>query len=263
MHLRHKLTGALALLAIAGSAQAGSLSDLGLSLEQIRSLNAQLTAPVVAPGISFGSPTGFGANWGQAYAGIGGDTTPPGSPKSVDGSMLVGAGFGDARNIAGVDVAMTVISLQDSFGSDGNFSAKVHHSFESLRSSLAIGIEDTGGWGFAKDRDSSTYASYTQVFDLSADTPKRPLSLVVTLGAGNERFTDPGKSGTGVFGAVALNWHRQSSVIADWTGRDLNAAISLVPLYRIPLVVTLGAINITQRFADTEFAGGIGYLYTF
>jgi hypothetical protein len=36
-----------------------------------------------------------------------------------------------------------------------------------------------------------------------------------------------------------------------------------VPMYRIPLVVTVGFINLAERHADIEFAGGVGYLYSF
>lgn len=243
------------------TANAGTVADLGLSVEQIRALNAQLTAPIAAPGIAFGSPTAFGAGWGQLFAGIGGQTIPPGSKENVDGSALVGAGFGDPRRGLGLEVAMNIISLQDSFGDDGNWNFKLHRTLP-WRASLAVGIEDTGGWGAAKNTESSSYAAYTQVIELSPESPKRPLNLAFTLGVGDERFADPDSS-TGVFGAVSLAVHRQGSVIADWTGRDLNIGASVVPFYRIPLVLTIGFINLTEEHEDTEFAGGVGYLYQF
>lgn len=254
---------ALVLALAAGSAHAGgTLADLGLTLDQVRDLNAQLTAPIVAPGIAFGSTTGFGAGWGQLYAGVGGETLPSGSDKPVDGSALFGLGLGDSRRAIALDMSMNVISLQNNFGDSGNWNFKLHRALPG-RSSLAVGVEDTGAWGDAQQRGSSTYVAYSKVFDLEPETPKRPLNVAVTLGTGNERFADPDKGGWGAFGAVALAWHRQSTIIADWNGRDLNAAVSLVPMYRVPLIVTLGAINLTERYEKAEFSGGIGYLYQF
>jgi hypothetical protein len=249
-----------ALAAFAGAAPASSVADLGLSLEQVRALNAQLTAPVVAPGIAFGSPTAFGAGWGQAFVGIGGQTVSnPGS--EVDGSALLGAGFGDPSRYIAFEAAMNVISLTDSFGDAGNWSFKAHRTFGN-RSAIAIGVTDVGGWGDAEDTDSSTYAAYTQVFELDPANPKRPLTLALNVGVGNERFADPDQD-AGAFGSAALSWHRQSSVIVDYDGRDFGIAVSAVPMYRIPLVVTVGFINLAERHADIEFAGGVGYLYSF
>jgi len=263
MASRHAITlaGALALAcAAAGPAFAGSVTDLGLSLEQVRALNAQLTAPIAAPGIAFGSPVGFGASWGQAYAGIGGQTLSEGSD-SADGSATLGAGLGDSRRFLGVDVAMNVISLQEGFAEDGSWGFKFHHTFP-FRAALAFGVDDTGGWGDAREQKSSSYLSYTQVVDLAPESPKRPLSLAFTLGAGRERFAEPGDD-VGAFGSLALALHRQGSVIVDYHRGDLSLGASAVPFYRMPIVVTIGFINLTGQHADTEFAAGVGYLYHF
>ena len=98
----------LALACAAGPAFAGSIADLGLSLEQIRALNAQLTAPVAAPGIAFGSPTAFGASWGQAFAGLGGQTISSGE-ENLDGSAVLGAGIGHPYRAIGVEAVVNII----------------------------------------------------------------------------------------------------------------------------------------------------------
>lgn len=260
MGIPHKLLSATALAVVAGSAQAGSITDLGLSLEQVRSLNAQLTAPVTAPGIAFGSPTGYGAGWGQLFAGVGGQTVDS-SDEDVDGSALLGFGLGDPNRYLALEAAMNIISLQDSFGDAGSWGFKLHHVFGD-RSAFAIGIAETGGWGDASETDSSTYAAYSRVLELDPDTPKRPLTLAYNVGVGNERFAAVGDD-FGAFGSIALSWHRQASVIADFNGRDLGVGVSAVPFYRIPLVVTAGLINLTERYEDLQFAGGVGYLYSF
>lgn len=266
--IKNKLALAAGLCAaIAVPAQAATVNDLGISLSQIRALNAQLTAPVVAPGIAFGSPIGFGASWGQAFAGIGGQTIPPGSEYGVDGSAVVGFGLGDPDRWVGLETSATIISVRDDFAEDGNANFKLHRALP-WRAGIAAGVENTGRWGAARGGTSSNYLVYTQVIELSPNTPRHPLPLSINIGLGDERFVDPDRrgdtDGVGVFGSIAIAPFRQVSLIADWTGRDANAAVSLVPFRRTPLVLTLGAINLGERLGnDVEFSGGIGYLYQF
>lgn len=259
--MRIRLLAAAVVAAVSAPVHAVSLENLGLTHEQVRSLNAQLTAPATAPGLAFGSPIAFGAAFGQAYAGIGGETTPPGAPDDVDGSAFVGLGLGNANSAVGLEAAATFISLRDSFGEDGEFNAKLHRAI-GKRGAIAVGAEGLGGWGAAKNKDESLFAAYTQVFDLAGDMARHPFLLSVNVGVGNERFVDPGDDGVGVFGGISLTPIRRLSVIADWTGRDLNAGLSVVPIQRLPLVITLGAVNLTERLGrDVEFAGGLGYLF--
>jgi len=260
MGFRLTLSLALALAAAAGGAQANSIADLGLTLEQVRALNAQLTAPIAAPGIAFGSPTAYGAGWGQSFSGIGGQTVST-AQDDVDGSALLGFGLGDPHRYLALEAAMNVVSLTEGLGQDGNWSFKFHHTF-SDRSALALGFHEAAGWGDASDTHTSTYAAYTTVLEIDPAAFKRPLTLAVTAGLGDERFADPDDD-LGAFSSVALSWHRQSSVILDFNGRELGAAVSAVPFYRIPLVFTAGLINLTERHADMEFAAGIGYLHSF
>lgn len=259
MGIRQNIT-AVALLATAGAAQGSSITDLGLSAEQVRALNAQLTAPIAAPGIAFGSPTAYGAGWGQVFAGIGGQTVD--EPNSdVDGSALVGFGIGDPNRYIGLEAAINIVSLTNRFGDAGSWGFKVHHTFAD-RSALAVGLADVGGWGDAKETDATTYVAYSRVLELEPGSPKRPLALAWNVGVGNESVAEP-DADIGVFGSVALAWHRQASVIADFDGRDLGLGVSGVPFYRIPLVVTAGLVNVTGRYEDLQFAGGVGYLHSF
>lgn len=253
------------LLAASLPARAADVSQLGLSQSQVDALNAQLTAPMVAPGISFGSPVAFGAAWGQAFAGVGGTTVhnAPSSNHGVDGSVSAGFGIGNPYRYAGLEATVTSISVRDSFGDSGDVSVKLHRVLPG-RSGIAVGVDNTSRWGAAKATEAGTYAAFTKVLDLNGEDARSPIAMSFNIGVGNGRFTDPGKSGVGVFGSVAIAPWRQVSFIADWGGRDANAAVSLVPFARMPVVLTLGAINLAHRFnQDTEFAGGIGYLFTF
>jgi hypothetical protein len=252
---------ALALIACA-PAQAINVNEIGLSADQIRSLNAQLTSPAAAPGIAFGSPVAFGADWGQVFGGIGGQTLPDGSQDSLDGAALLGIGIGDS-SFLGVELSATIISVKESFGQDGAFNGKIHHAL-SNRAAIAIGVENTAGWGAASDVDGSIYAAYTQAVDLAPQSARAPMPVVFNVGIGDERFVDPGSSSVGLFASVSVHPHRQLSAIADYTGRDLNLAMSVVPVRTWPVVVTAGFINMTERLGQqAEFAGGIGFLHQF
>jgi hypothetical protein len=247
---------------LSSPAHATGVNEIGLSADQIRSLNAQLTSPAAAPGVSFGSPVAYGADWGQLFGGIGGQTIPPGSDESVDGSMLLGLGVGDSR-LLGVEMSATIISVKNSLGEDGAFNGKIHHAL-SGRASIALGVENTAGWGAAQDVEGSIYAVYTQAMDLAPQNARSPVPIVFNVGVGDERFVDPDSSSVGLFASVSVHPHRQLSLIADYTGRDLNAAVSLVPVRTWPVVMTLGAINLLGRLEqDVEFAGGLGFLYQF
>jgi len=255
------LPAALALLACA-PAQAINVNEIGLSADQIRSLNAQLTSPAAAPGIAFGSPVAYGADWGQLFGGLGGQTLPAGAQDSLDGSALLGLGLGDS-SVVGVELSATVISVKESFGEDGAFNGKIHRALGN-RSAIAIGVENTAGWGAAGDVDGSIYAVYTQAIDLAPNRARAPMPLVFSVGFGDERFVDPGRDSIGLFGSVSVHPHRQLSAIADYTGRDLNLALSIVPVRTWPVVLTAGMINMRERLGqESEFAGGIGFLHQF
>lgn len=246
----------------ASAAQSADVSQLGLTPAQAEALNAQLTAPVTAPGLSFGSPVAFGAAWGEAFVAVGGQTDDGGS-HGVDGSASLGFGLGDDRSSVGLEMAITAISLRDSFGEDGDVSWKLHRSLPG-RVSVAVGVDNTGRWGAARGTKAGSYLVATKVFELAPDSARNPMPVSFNVGVGNGRFLAPGDNGINGFGSLAIAPWRRVSLVADYTGRDFNFGISAIPFPRLPVVLTAGAINLGQRYGrDTEFAGGIGYRYSF
>lgn len=246
------MTGASTLAQAAGPTLAAS--DLGLSTAQLQNLLG-LGAPGGHPGIAFGSPIGYGANWGTLGAAIGGQTVPDNSQDDVDGSMGLVAGFGDATNAIGLEVIVNIISLQDNFGEDGAFSAKLHRMLGDS-TSIAIGVEGAGGWGAADNVDETYYAVGTHVMPVA----ETDMSLAINLGVGDGRFDDRGEDRASAIAGLALIVHPQVSTIVDWSGSTLNAGVSTVPLRGLPLTLSLGAINLTERNnGDIEFAGSVGY----
>lgn len=246
----------------AGVTQAATLEDFGLSGEESALIQGKLRSPSASPGIAFGSPIGFGTGYTEFFAGVGGQTMPDTAPDSVDGSASAGVGIGNPFKWLAVEVSTTIISLQDSFGSDGNLNAKLHYVLPG-RIGVAVGVENAAPWGDADGTDPSYYFAATKSFDVFPAHLSTPLRLSLNAGVGDNRFAKPeDPDSIGGFGSVALSYNQRISLIADWTGRDANAGISMLPFGGIPLVLTVGVINLTERYGvETQFAGGIGYTF--
>lgn len=262
MFTRMKEYGLLAgALVMSGSTWAvGPTADqLTPSVTQRASTSTTLgqTTLQASPAVAFGSPIGFGFNWGQVGIGIGGQTLPKGDTNHVDGSMGVAAGFGDSRNTVGVELTANIISLRDNFGQDGSFNAKIHRMLDNT-TSVAIGAESFGGYGAARDARTSGYAALTKVFYAG-------MPVVVNAGIGSDRFRSVTPTHRyGAFGSIAVIPTERLSLVVDFTGVDTNAGISVVPLASLPLTLTVGYVNLSENQGLTrEFAGGAGYLVRF
>lgn len=248
----------------AGTLLAGTLSCGAAMAQSSAAATGATNAPAGAPGMSLGSPIGYGASWGDVGIGVGGQTLDDDVPgvDDVDGSAALVVGLGDARKYVGLEVVVDAISIRDDFGEDGAFALKLHTVLPG-NAAFAVGVENIGRWGSAEAGRSSVYAVATKFFSVSS------MPLAVNLGLGDNRFNDAGDTGANVFGGLALYVHPQLSIIADWTGNSLNAGVSALPFRSLPLTVTLGALNTTgenlggQFGDDTEFGGALGYTWHF
>jgi hypothetical protein len=247
----------------AGALVAGALASGTASAQSSAAASGVTNAPAAAPGLSIGSPIGFGASWGDIGIGVGGQTLDDSASDDVDGSAALVVGLGDADKYVGLEAVVDVISLRENFGDDGAFALKLHTNLPG-NAAFAVGVENIGRWGAAEAGSSSVYAVATKFFSLGGDLP-----LAVNVGIGDNRFNDSGDTGANVFGGLALYVHPQLSLISDWTGASLNLGISALPFRSIPLVLTLGALNVTGedlggQFGDeTEFGGALGYNFRF
>lgn len=250
-----------------------ALNAIALAAATASAQGAAISVPSAAPnsyaGASFGSPVAFGADWGSIGVGVYGQTLPDGLDEDVDGSAAIVFGLGDADKYVGLETAVITSSLTDSrgsgdgFGEAGGLAFKLHTNVPG-GAALAIGVIGTGRWGGAEDaNESSVYAAATKVF--SIDTGSRKHALVANIGVGDGQFTeDLDDDGVNLFGSLAFYITRQISLIADHTGRFTNVGVSAAPINGIPVVITLGAVNVGERFdTDVEFGGTIGYTLSF
>jgi hypothetical protein len=262
-----------------------ALNAVAMALATAYAQGTAISVPQRAPnsyaGATFGSPMAFGADWGTVGFGVFGQTLPDefngvdvDSDEDVDGSAAIVFGLGDADQYVGLETAIVTTSLTgsgdgtnsddaDEFGESGGVSVKLHTNVPG-GAALAVGVIGTGRWGEAEDtNESSVYANATKVFSL--DTGSRKHALVANIGVGDGNFTSSlDDTGVNVFGSLAFYITRQYSVIVDHSGRFTNAALSAAPFRGWPLVVTLGALNLGERFnSDTEFGGTLSYSFSF
>ncbi len=244
-----------------------------------------IAVPQAAPnsyaGASFGSPIAFGASFGTIGIGVFGQTLPDefngqqiSKNDDFDGSAGIVFGLGDADEYFGLETAVVTSSLTgsgattsnpdpDEFGESGGISVKLHTNLPG-GAAAAVGVIGAARWGDAEDsNESSVYANVSKVF--SIDTGTRRHALVANLGVGDGGFTnDFDDDGVNVFGSLAFYITRQYSIIVDHTGRFTNAGISAAPFNGYPLTITLGAINVGERFdSDVQFGATLGYAFNF
>lgn len=262
---------ALAAFALAAPAEA---QDPGPLRDRFR-LPAPPTVEVAArgawaaPGIALGVPSGFGADQGDAFVGAGFQHRTRLEDRP-DGGLVAGMGVGDARRAVGLEAAVSQFGTVRSC-CRGGVSFKLHKLLPPGDASVALGWENAATWGRmagsdeATDAGTSVYLAASKVFRLRGN-PAAPLgSMSVTAGVGTGRFRTEaqildGEETVGFFGGGSVRLAAPASLIADWTGQDLVAGISIVPLRRVPLLVTPGVADLTT---EPRFILGVGYGFNF
>lgn len=213
-----------------------------------------------APGSSAGTPTGYGASWGQAF--VGGGLFFPFDGK-VDGSLSLGFGLGNAVKSAGLEVAFNIISLggQDNFfgdfGDSGTVGLKLHRIL-SRDTAVAVGWSNAIKWGEADIPQETIYGVVSQRFD----------ALSVSLGVGSGSFRSKGARNAGdndlnLFGSIGYRVTPQASLVSSWTGSGLNLGASFVPFKQSPVVINAIFTDVTDNLNSSGFSLSAGYSLQF
>jgi hypothetical protein len=206
----------------------------------------------LGPAASVSVPTAFGVDGGEVFFGMAyqGRTR---YTEEDDAAGVVGVGIGTRRLIA-LEAALTTYSTIRSYPFEtGGVSFKLHRALP-RQTSVAVGYENALSWG-GSDAEGSLYAAVTKMVNLRED-PEAPFNTaVLTLGVGDGRFRfeeddADDKETINLFAAAGARVTPQVSLVADWTGQDLNAAASLTPLRHIPVVVTIGLADLTGSAGD-------------
>ena len=213
---------------------------------------------VVHPGPagSITTPTAFGSDLGQAFVGVGLQARTRYTDEP-DAAAVIGLGLGN-RRVIGLEVAATSYSTFSerggTFGEVGSLSFRVHRMVDE-DVAVAAGWENPIHWG-GTDAGVSRYVVLTRIFRNALDTSEPLSATVMSFGIGDGRFRTErqvleGRERYNFFMSTGIRLHDNASAIFDWTGQDLNLALSLMPLgRRFPVVVTPGVADLWAYAGD-------------
>lgn len=225
------------------------------------------TASRSAPGSSSSSPTGFGASYGDGFVGLGYQGRARYSPNN-DGGVSVGFGLGNARDLVGAEIAVSSTStLRRGFGTSGTISARLHRVVP-RNVGLSVGVENATSWG-GTDGGRSLFAVASRVIRVRAEEGGAFGSVTINAGVGNGRFrreadVQSHRQTFNPFASIGVRVAEPASVVADWTGQNLNLGVSLVPFRWIPLVISPNVADVFHTSGDgARFTLGAGVGFKF
>lgn len=223
--------------------------------------------PVAAsPTATITIPSAYGQEWGKVGMALGLQSRTR-YTNHADGGLGIGMGLGNPQTGVGVDVGVSIVDLIGDTGQDGSVSVKIHRQLPQ-NWAIAVGVHNAIQWGNT-DGGSSVYGVVTKRFDLR-DNISDPFSRVyVSAGVGGGQFRSEDnimqqQDAIGVFGGVAVRVIPSVNAIVEWTGQDLTLGASIVPISKIPFVITPALTDITGSAGDgSRFILGIGYVFSF
>jgi hypothetical protein len=226
---------------------------------------------VGAPGISAQTPVAFGGSFGQI--GIGAIYFPRArynQDRRPDGAIGFVLGLGQP-SILGIDATVTITDLrQDQLGRGGLghrglVGLKVHRRRGNV--AVAVGVQNLLHWGSAPAHR-SVYAVATARSGSGRSSDGVSGRVYGSLGVGTGRFRSldalkDGRETVGVFGNLAFSVTRPLRVFAEWSGQDLGLGVSLVPVRRLPAIVSVAVVDVTRSTEDrAHVVIGVGYGFT-
>lgn len=213
------------------------------------------------PGVSSASPLGFGPAWRDIFGGIGYQAkTRYGGQQ--DGSVSIGIGVGNPNTMLGVELVLTSLStVRSGFGERMVGGVKLHRAIPG-NAAIGVGVEGFKITGKNIETKESYYVALSKVANLMSGDYLS--TIMLNAGVGNGRFQSEddviaGKNNMNVFASVGLRLAPAFGAIADWTGQDLNLALSIAPLPKVGFVITPGFADVTQNAGDgARFTLGAG-----
>jgi hypothetical protein len=222
---------------------------------------------IYTPSLNAGTPVAFGLQTGDAFISVVGSTAGR-LRDTVDGSISVGTGLGDANQYLAVEGVFNINSIRN-FGSNGSFDLKVHRSLyqdDSMQAAIAVGWTNFANYGTnAGGTPSSVYgaATISQLTDpTNADSPK-PLVATIGVGGGTYRKSTS-NDGVGIFANVGYQFDPQWGVSTAWSGQGLNFGLGFLPDVTFPLNLTLTYSDVTNNSnAGTQVIFGVSYGFNY
>ena len=173
-----------------------------------------------------------------------------------DAAISAGFGLGDATNGIGFSTVITSLSLRSGFANSTAFSFQVFRKINPTLA-VAVGVENAiiSGGENTEGAD-SWYGVASKVFQQPAADVAWLKSVTVSAGFGNGRFRTADDISIGnetvmVFASVSATVHDQVSVIGEFTGQDVNLGLSVVPVRKFPVAITMALADLTGAASES------------
>lgn len=199
-----------------------------------------------------GIPSGFSLPRGAGFiAGALSDVRREGAGTvggdEADASAAFGLGFGDAAEAVGVEVLLSLESVDPSdFADSGSFHLKFSRQMASILpgqvAAVAIGASNLGAWGDSSARDESYYLAASTTFSVG--------NLPGLLSAGYSTAIGTDDEDDGGFIGVGLGVTDWLSVGTSWSGNEaiigLTTTTKVFKAYDIQVGLSYGDVTHTE-----------------
>ena len=222
---------------------------------------------IYTPSLNAGTPVAFGLQTGDAFISVVGATAGR-LRDTVDGSISVGAGLGDASQYVAVEGVFNINSIRN-LGSNGSFDLKVHrliYQDDSRQAAIAVGWTNFANYGSnAGGTPSSVYGAATISQLTNPNNAENPQPIVATIGVGGGTYRKSTSSdGVGIFANVGYQFDPQWGVSTAWSGQGLNFGLGFLPDVTFPLNLTLTYSDVTNNSnAGSQVIFGVSYGFNY
>lgn len=177
----------------------------------------------------------------------------------ADGSAALGLGFGDAKNAIGVEVLLSLESVDPSdFADSGSFHLKFSHQLPSILlgevAAVAIGASNLGAWGDSSARDKSYYLAASTTFSVG--------NLPGLMSAGYSTAIGTGDQDEGGFIGIGLGLTDWLSVGTSWSGNEAIVGVTtttkMFNAYDIQVGLSYG--DVTHNGSDGRWTLSVAIL---
>jgi S-layer homology domain len=209
------------------------------------------------------TPSAFGANWGDVFAGVGySRTTNARSVTTTETEYGVGLGLGDAQRAVGLEASYSIGGGRRVLNRSG-LHVKLH-KIVANNFSIAAGVDNLARTADeAFDGGATIYGVATGVLPIGSTS-----NITASIGVGNGRFKavqqfNNNIEAVNVFGSLGLRFSENIALATDYDGRGINIGLPLTIKLsnNVGVQVTPSLINISGADRSSSgfgISGGVG-----
>lgn len=225
---------------------------------------------VTLPGSSFAAASGLVSSWGVIFGSLNGISNNKTGGPATNGGAGIGFGIGDSSKIGGaISLSLPSVGLgadNATFMGQGDLNVTLGHLFITTLTGVSVGVSGISAWNYGGGGPKPSYN-----IALSQIVSNDYVPLMLNFGVGNNSFgfirstRDPSKN-FAPFISIGAYLLPQLSVIGDYTGGITTAGISIVPVAKLPIVISLGARDLFGYQAgqnNPAFVASASYAYVF